>query len=283
MQSHLTVELANSINAHALTLARGDHHTVAKQCAKAFVEAFEQCYTCEDQPGVFLVCGPGMNGLIGLYAAALLKRDNYEPAVYTGSITNKYMTQIAVNDFLSERNIPYYDFLPSTLSFYFSVVVDALLGMGFDGGDIREPFWDVFEMLVSIELPVASVDVPSGWDLTLGPREVDRSADTFVKPDLLVSLAAPKLCAKNFKGEFHFIAGRHVPQSYLLTRGVLMPSFPGDTIDAVLFESHAKPFQKRNGERMEQPGTFNATLFTKNPDKKWVDIDEEDDLWDELE
>lgn len=32
-----------------------------------------------------------------------------------------------------------------------------------------------------------------------------------LRPDMLVSLTAPKLCAKLFEGRFHYIGGRFVP------------------------------------------------------------------------
>lgn len=282
-QMHVTVELARSMDAHALALANGDRHAVAQVCARGFVNAFQQRFNNEDDVSVFIVCGPGMNGLIGLHIAVLLQAADYEPAVY--STPQSACAYVDVVEFTTSHNIPLYDFVPSTLSFYFSVIVDALLGTGFDGGDLRAPFWNIFQYLVSTQLPVASVDVPSGWDLTLGPRQIDRTADTFVKPDLLVSLGAPKLCALQFKGAFHFLAGRHVPPAWLLERGLLLPAFPGDDAHAVLLHSLPQPFGKLNGEVFAKPGAFNATAFTKNPQRKWVDLDDDEsmDLWDELD
>ncbi|CDF38358.1 unnamed protein product [Chondrus crispus] len=42
-------------------------------------------------------------------------------------------------------------------------------------------------------------------------------------------------------------------------------------------------FEGANGETYGRPGQFNATLYTKNPTREWVDIDKHDDLWDELD
>ena len=54
-----------------------------------------------------------------------------------------------------------------------------------------------------------AVDVPSGWQVDSGPSE-----DGFQEPQVscLVSLTAPKLCAKEFKG-VHYLGGRFVPDS----------------------------------------------------------------------
>ena len=54
-------------------------------------------------------------------------------------------------------------------------------------------------------MKIASIDVPSGWNIDKGNLE-----NTF-SPDLLVSLTLPKLCAKNFNG-IHYLGGRFIPK-----------------------------------------------------------------------
>lgn len=277
-QSFLTLESAKQAIDDAISLASGDLHLVAKTCADGFVEAFEQCYNADDSPAVFIVVGPGLTGLIGAYVALNLKKGGYEPAVYSAYPSNEHDITV----FCDEHNIPLYDFVPSTLEFYFQVVVDALLGVGFDGGDIWQQYWSIFDMLVSTRVPIASVDVPSGWDLTMGPRPVDRSADTFVKPELLVSLGAPKLGSKMFAGNFHFIAGRHLPQEYFAEKGISVPIYPAER-KSVLFSSGPFLGDRGNGAVYGKRGQFNATLYTKNEKREWVDVDDHMDLWDELD
>lgn len=274
----MDTQFALSSFKHSIALADGDIHHVAKTCAHGFVDAFVQCYNIDEAPSLFFVCGTGFNGLVGLYAAAELKRRAFEPAVYAV----KESRHINIHDFCSEQDIPFYDFVPSTLEFYFQVVIDALLGLGFDGGDIRPEFWDVYGMLVSTRCAIASVDVPSGWDLETGPRKIDFTADTFVKPELLVSLGAPKNGSKMFAGGFHFIAGRHLPHEYLAQNGIEVPLYPGSYCHSVLFSSNPFRYQE-NGSTYGKLGQYNATLYTKNPKRTWVDIDDDMDLWDELD
>lgn len=59
------------------------------------------------------------------------------------------------------------------------------------------------------ELPVISVDVPSGWNVDLGDTS---NGQAFSEPQVcaLISLTAPKLCAVNYKG-VHYLGGRFVP------------------------------------------------------------------------
>jgi NAD(P)H-hydrate epimerase len=58
----------------------------------------------------------------------------------------------------------------------------------------------------STTLPIVSIDVPSGWDVENG----DVTGNS-IKPEMLVSLTAPKLCAKGFQGKYHYLGGRFVP------------------------------------------------------------------------
>ncbi|KAJ1952390.1 hypothetical protein GGI12_006253, partial [Dipsacomyces acuminosporus] len=85
------------------------------------------------------------------------------------------------------------------------LIVDALFGFSFHGS-VRPPFDEVLATLRSTRKPLISVDIPSGWDVEKG--DVDGSG---LFPDMLVSLTAPKLCAKLFKGRFHYLGGRFVP------------------------------------------------------------------------
>lgn len=301
---YLTVELARDLQQHALRTCRGDAHVLADVCARGFAQAFRQCYPPAEYLRVFVAVGSGFNGLVGIYVALHLSRMGYQPGVYMCELGNKHLHG-GLRRRLADASISIFDFIPSTVTFLFDALVDALLGVGADGADIRQHLWTVYELFVCAnEVPIASVDLPSGWDLSLGPRHVDYTADTFIKPDLLVSLLAPKLASKKYKGHFHFIAALDhvVGRDWFEDRGVLgLPQrkqletaarvatdaqHDHDESFCVLFESNAKPFGKRNGESYNQPGQFNATLFTKNASRTWYDPEDEnsaDDIWDELD
>lgn len=51
-----------------------------------------------------------------------------------------------------------------------------------------------------------SIDIPSGWHVENGPE-----SENDIKPDLLISLTAPKQCAQHFSGRHHYLGGRFVP------------------------------------------------------------------------
>lgn len=45
-------------------------------------------------------------------------------------------------------------------------------------------------------------------------------------PDLLISLTAPKLCSKQFKGHFHYLGLRMVPEELATKYRLKLPSYP---------------------------------------------------------
>lgn len=67
-----------------------------------------------------------------------------------------------------------------------------------------------------------SVDIPSGWDVERGP-ELNRA----LNPALLISLSAPKMCAKPelIKNARHFLGGRFLPPGILQKYNLTLPSY----------------------------------------------------------
>ena len=47
------------------------------------------------------------------------------------------------------------------------IILDAIFGYSFKG-DIREPFLTIIKKLKETNLPVVSVDIPSGWNVETG-------------------------------------------------------------------------------------------------------------------
>lgn len=67
-----------------------------------------------------------------------------------------------------------------------------------------------------------SIDIPSGWHVENGEPE-----EGGIKPDMLISLTAPKLCAKYFKGQYHYLGGRFVPPKLEEKYKLHLPEYPG--------------------------------------------------------
>ncbi|KAF8404676.1 hypothetical protein HHK36_009564 [Tetracentron sinense] len=98
----------------------------------------------------------------------------------------------------------------------------------------RPPFDELIQRLVRLQSldqkrqkspVIVSVDVPSGWHV----EEGDNGGEG-IKPDMLVSLTAPKLCAKKFCGPHHFLGGRFVPPSIADKYKLYLPPYPGTSM-----------------------------------------------------
>ncbi|PWZ57215.1 Pyridoxine/pyridoxamine 5'-phosphate oxidase 1, chloroplastic [Zea mays] len=172
--------------------------------------ALAEVYKLNEHARVLVICGPGNNGGDGLVAARHLYHFGYRPSICYPKRTPKplYSGLVTQLESLSIPFIPVED-LPNELSREFDVIVDAMFGFSFHGTP-RPPFDHLIQMLVSlsdIQNPdkrpaIVSIDIPSGWHVEEG------DVDGGIKPDMLVSLTAPKLCAKKFTGPHHFLGGR---------------------------------------------------------------------------
>jgi NAD(P)H-hydrate epimerase len=85
------------------------------------------------------------------------------------------------------------------------VVLDAIFGFSFKP-PVRAPFDAALPLIARANLPIVSVDIPSGWDVERGDAD-----GLGLHPDVLVSLTAPKAGVRQFAGR-HFLGGRFVPR-----------------------------------------------------------------------
>ncbi|MGH0169142.1 UNVERIFIED_CONTAM: hypothetical protein FKN15_056185 [Acipenser sinensis] len=92
----------------------------------------------------------------------------------------------------------------------YNIVIDAILGTESDHGEEQEPFTSILTTLKQVRIPIASVDVPSDG----------------ITPEVLISLNAPKKCARGFSGK-HFLAGRFLPYDIQKKFDLNLPEFPG--------------------------------------------------------
>ncbi|KAK4486089.1 hypothetical protein RD792_008757 [Penstemon davidsonii] len=183
---------------------------------------------------VLALCGPGNNGGDGLVAARHLYHFGYKPSICYPKRTAKDLYSGLVTQ-LESLSIPFLSVedLPEDLSTSFDIVVDAIFGFSFHGSP-RPPFDDLIKRLIALGSPsqkhqkspvVVSIDIPSGWDVEKG----DLSGEG-IKPDMLVSLTAPKLCARNFSGAHHFLGGRFVPPPITDKFRLDIPAYPGTSM-----------------------------------------------------
>lgn len=175
---------------------------------------------------MLILAGPGNNGGDGLVAARHLHHFGYTPTICYPKPTNKplYNGLVTQCESLAITFVSADELLHgSPMSECFDLVLDSLFGFSFSGAP-RPPFDAVLHALAptSHPPPIVSVDIPSGWDVEKGDVN-----GTGLRPDMLVSLTAPKLCAQRFEGAHHFLGGRFVPPAIAQKYSLVLPGFPG--------------------------------------------------------
>ena len=165
---------------------------------------------------------PGNNGGDGLVAARHLVHFGLDATVV-------YPKQSSKTHFINlvkqceDMGIPILEEIPMDTEDGYDVIVDAIFGFSFHGTAPREPFATAIANMVELQKQqkslLVSVDVPSGWDVDGG----DLTGTNF-HPDVLVSLTAPKLSSKKFRGR-HFVGGRFLPPAIAEKYGIRVSDF----------------------------------------------------------
>lgn len=179
--------------------------------------AVHKCFPPGDYGKALVLCGPGNNGGDGLVCARHLKLFGYSPTVCYPARTDKPLYRNLVHQCVAS-DVAVLDDLPDCVDRY-DVLVDALFGFSFRP-PVRPKFLPVMDALRSTSKPICSIDVPSGWS-------VDGVPDTDgISPELLISLTAPKECARSFKGKHHYLGGRFVPKELENKYKLELPPYP---------------------------------------------------------
>ena len=97
----------------------------------------------------------------------------------------------------------------------YDVLLDGIFGFSFKGDSIRSPFDKLMDSMRNCDVPIVSIDVPYGMD------KVDIH-NIGLSPEWLISLTAPKMCAKRSKVS-DILGGRFAPPE---SRGPLGSTIP---------------------------------------------------------
>lgn len=169
-----------------------------------------------------VIAGGGNNGGDGLVCARHLKMFGFQPLIFYPKRTEKDLYRNLVRQ-CEKMDIEFVDRIPDEKN-RFDLIVDAIFGFGFSG-EIRQPFSDILKQLKSYEnqLPIVSIDVPSGWHVEDGPI-----SENSIQPECVVSLTAPKVCMKHYRGRFHFLGGRFLPPALQQKYSLILPEYASD-------------------------------------------------------
>ena len=191
----------------------------------AVASAVEDAYPLRDgNRRVLVVAGSGNNGGDGLVAARHLFHFGYEPVVLYPKPSRRGELFTNLVKQLEDLGVPVLSDASDGRADpdAYDVCVDAIFGFSFKG-EPREPFATCIAKMKASSTKLVSVDVPSGWHVELGDTSEDGSG---LRPDVLVSLTAPKLSAKLHAGR-HYVGGRFLPPALGERYGIAMPAYAG--------------------------------------------------------
>ena len=80
-------------------------------------------------------------------------------------------------------DIPFLKACPDVLAVTkYRLIVDGVFGFSFKP-PVRETFKDIVNLLTQTNVPVVSIDIPSGWNVVTGPED-----ENSINPFMLISL-----------------------------------------------------------------------------------------------
>lgn len=163
-----------------------------------------------------------LKGGDGLVAARHLKLWGYQPSVYYPKPSSKPLF-VGLETQLKNLEIEFINDLNSISNY--QLIIDAIFGFSFKAGNIREPFKSVIDTVnKATQIPILSVDIPSGWDVDNGFLE-----GGIREPAVLVSLTAPKPvanCIDTTKTQ-HYVGGRFVGRAFAEKYGIDLYQYKG--------------------------------------------------------
>lgn len=201
------------------------------QAAHNFIETQPGLSTSDiNTKSILILCGSGNNGGDGLVAARHLKHFYYEPVVVMPT-TKKSVLMDNLTKQCADLEIPIMTTLPNNDSATnYKLVIDSLFGFSFSG-PVRQPYSEIISFLSKTNIPVLSVDIPSGWDVDHGDIY-----DTKFKPRALISLTLPKLCTKFYDG-IHYIGGRFISSKTAQQFNIKLPNYGMNSNQFVILEN----------------------------------------------
>ncbi|XP_060152937.1 yjeF N-terminal domain-containing protein 3 isoform X3 [Globicephala melas] len=165
------------------------------------------------------------------HASAVAVTKEYEPTIFYPTRSLDPLHRDLTTQ-CEKMDIPFLSYLPTEVQLInnaYRLVVDAVLGPGVEPGKVGGPCMRALATLKLLSIPLVSLDIPSGWD-----PETGGDAEDGLRPDVLVSLAAPKQCAGRFSGRHHFVAGRFVPDDVRRKFALRLPGYTGTDCIAAL-------------------------------------------------
>ncbi|RWS15834.1 yjeF N-terminal domain-containing protein-like protein [Dinothrombium tinctorium] len=185
---------------------------------------------------VLVCCGPGNNGGDGLVAARHLRLFGFDPQIVYPKPGRSDLFQRLVKQ-CQQFDIRFVDL--STSFQDYPLIIDAIFGFSYKP-PLRSEYRQLLQLMKEASdngnSKLISVDIPSGWNVETGPPTDGETP--VLNPECLISLTAPKLCASQFNGRFHWLGGRFVPPTIIKKYEINIPSYPDADQCLLLFSKN---------------------------------------------
>jgi NAD(P)H-hydrate epimerase len=220
------------------------NNNALKLMSRAGMAAFDELVEAFGQPSLITVfCGSGNNAGDGYILAARAAQKCIPVQVIELSDTKKLSDEtLQARQYAKDNKVSITEFNAKQV-IEEGVVVDCLLGIGYKG-KLRKPFDQAIELINAAQLPVLSMDIPSGLNADTGAVQ-----DNAVSADLTVTFVAAKQGLFTAKGPalcgeviYHSLdISEHIFAQYQPTAKLLdlfellelMPQFVGDEYKSI--------------------------------------------------
>ncbi len=137
-----------------------------ENAAMGFVSALRKEYGCLKSKKILVVCGKGNNAGDGYAVARLLHFDGCEVSVLTVFDVDSLSPDAKVNALaVKNMGIPFI----KDINNEYDIIIDAIFGTGFHG-EVTTPVKNIIEKINKSKSYIATVDVPSGIELSGGAK-----------------------------------------------------------------------------------------------------------------
>ncbi|HUF18988.1 MAG TPA: NAD(P)H-hydrate dehydratase [Thermoanaerobaculia bacterium] len=222
-----------------------------EHAAMAITETIRSRYPDAEAAAIF--CGTGKNGGDGLAVARLLHNRGVTPIVLIIGERERFSGDSAINLEICRRlGLPMFDVTGGELldtalarASETDVIVDALFGTGLNR-PAEGIFGDTIRGMLSLRLPIVSVDLPSGLDAS--SHEL---LDPAIRAEVTVTFALPKVAhvfepASSWSGEI-VVADISIPRPAVDAEGVTLSLLTEDEIAELMPEREASSHKGTHG------------------------------------
>lgn len=205
---YLSSEEARQIDDSLLTRF---HYTIEQ-----LIEAAGLCIFYKLEPllnksaTILVICGPGNNGGDGMVLAKYLHNSGSKVSISVPwNLKSEHLRRLL--DQCIAFGVPVVP-IEEAMQKQYDVGIDAIYGFGFRA-PLREDVAKILHYMMTKCRTVVSIDVPTGWIVDDSNKDPDR----ILNPNILVSMTAPKLCAKSIDPNcVHIIIKEFIPKSLFI-------------------------------------------------------------------